>query len=202
MLNDDLYNQNPQDSNFQMQKQLELDIQLYQKRQLHYNNIFERVFNKLNEYIALIQSGKVIPNEKKGALLDLLDYYAGVVKLWNQFYPNHEPLLKNGFDKKAILDYFSKLIKDETTDKNDAEIYKKFYCLLNGKEQKYYEDKVIESFFQNNNKQATKEDVFKNAFLMISTKDELDKNNKTIEQGGYKDYNIDPNLNYLKNDFS
>ena len=37
---------------------------------------------------------------------------------------------------------------------------------------------------------------------MISTKDELDKNNKTIEQGGYKDYNIDPNLNYLKNDFS
>lgn len=202
MLNDDIYNQNPQDSNFQMQKQLELDIQLYQKRQLHYNNIFERVFNKLNEYIALVQSGKVIPNEKKGALLDLLDYYAGVVKLWNQFYPNHEPLLKNGFDKKAILDYFSKLIKDETTDKNDAEIYKKFYCLLNGKEQKYYEDKVIESFFQNNNKQATKEDVFKNAFLMISTKDELDKNNKTIEQGGYKDYNIDPNLNYLKNDFS
>lgn len=202
MLNDELYNQNPQDSNFQMQKQLELDIQLYQKRQLHYNNIFERVFNKLNEYIALIQSGNVIPNEKKGALLDLIDYFAGVVKLWNQFYPNHEPLLKNGFDKKAILDYFSKLIKDETTDKNDAEIYKKFYCLLNGKEQKYYEDKVIESFFQNNNKQSTKEDVFKNAYLMISTKDELDKNNKTIEQGGYKDYNIDPKLNYLKNDFS
>lgn len=199
MLDDDLYYQNCQESDIQMQTQLELDIQLYKKRQLHYNNIFERVYNKLNEYITLTQSGIIIPNEKKGSLLDLLDYYAGIVKLWNQNYPTYEPQLKKGFDKKAILDYFSKLIKDEKTDKNDAEIYKKFYCLLMGKEQKFYEDKVIESFFQNNNEKASKEDLFQTAFKIISTKDELDKNNKKIEQEGFKDYNIDPKLNYLKN---
>ena len=113
-------NENYEDEQIQKQAQLEVDIQLYQRRQVRYNNVFERVFNKLKEYISVINSGKKYPKEHKGILLDLLDYYASIVQLWNREYPEYEPQLKKGYNKSEILKQIDSLIKSKTTDKNDV----------------------------------------------------------------------------------
>lgn len=183
----------------QQQIQLEVDIQLLQRRQLRYNNIFERVFKKLNEYIDSINKGISFPNEQKGVLLDLLDYYAGIVQLWNREYPKYEPQLKKGYDKKKIFNYFENLLAQNNNSKEDFEIFKKFYLLLKGEEQKLYDDKVIASYFPDSQKERTNEQVINDAQRMMIETDKLNKKNQKIEKEGFKDYPVDPKIAHLKN---
>ena len=50
------YDTNMEKDQMQEQMQLELDIQLYQRRQVRYNNVFERFYNKLNEYLSFTKN--------------------------------------------------------------------------------------------------------------------------------------------------
>lgn len=170
----------------------------YIRGDFRYNNIFERVFNKLNEYISSITKGLPFPKEQKGILLDLLDYYAGIVQLWNREYPQYEPQLKKGYDMQKILNFFENLIAQKNISKEDSEIYKKFYLLLKGQNQKLYDDKVIASYFPDSQKPRTKDQVIKDTHKMIKKTDKLNKRNQKIEKEGFKDYPVDPKLEYLR----
>ena len=192
------YDTNMEKDQMQEQMQLELDIQLYQRRQVRYNNVFERFYNKLNEYLSFTKNKKIYPKEHKGILLDLLDYYAAMVQLWNKEYPEYEPQLKKGYDKEKILADLEKRINDKKTDKNDVKIFKKFYSLLKGEEQTLYDDEEIASYFPDNKTTRTKEKVIEDAKKMLKETDKLIQKNKKIEEGGFQEYPIDPRLEHLR----